>query len=103
MDIGWVTAAGFDADVTFKNYGDRVFDMHLKDKRLDHEDDRGRPLDTMIGLGNANYLGLFESMRASNWTGVMAIETDSGEFQKDPTEFVSRAKAFFDAHFPHKH
>jgi sugar phosphate isomerase/epimerase len=100
---GWVTAAGFDADVTFKNYGDRVFDMHLKDKRLDHEDDRGRPLDTMIGLGNANYLGLFESMRASNWTGVMAIETDSGEFQKDPTEFVSRAKAFFDAHFPHKH
>ena len=100
MDIGWVTAAGFDAETVFKNYGDRVFDMHMKDKRLDIEDGKGRPSDTMIGLGNANYLGLFEAMKAVNWSGVMAIETDSAEFQKNPTEFVSRAKKFFDLHFP---
>jgi len=103
MDIGWVTAAGFDADVIFKNYGDRVFDMHMKDKRLDGEDARGRPLDTMIGLGNGNYLGLFESIRESGWSGVMAIETDSPDFQNDPTEFVSRAKVFFETHFPQGH
>ena len=103
MDIGWVTAAGFDANEIFINYGDRVFDMHMKDKRLDGEDGKGRPLDTMIGLGNSNYLQLFDSIRASDWSGVMAIETDSPEFQKDPTEFVSRAKVFFETHFPHGH
>jgi sugar phosphate isomerase/epimerase len=100
MDIGWVTAAGFDAESVFKNYGDRVFDMHMKDKRLDGDDGRGRPLDTMIGLGNANYMGLFEAMRAVNWSGVMAIETDSGDFQKNPAEFVARAKKFFEQNFP---
>ena len=32
LDIGWITAAGFDAAKVFREYGDRVFDMHLKDK-----------------------------------------------------------------------
>src|SRR5690606_7985267 len=49
MDIGWVTAAGFDAAAVLANYGDRVFDMHLKDKRLDREVRPGRPEDTHIG------------------------------------------------------
>ena len=103
MDIGWVTAAGFDANEVFINYGDRVFDMHMKDKRLDNEDGRGRPLDTHIGLGNSNYLELFDSIRESDWSGFMAIETDSPDFQNDPTEFVSRAKKFFEKHFPGSH
>ncbi len=99
MDIGWVTAAGFDAETIFRNYGDRVYDMHLKDKRLDMEDAPGRPKDTFIGLGNANYAGLIDAIKEKNWSGVMAIETDSPEFHNDPTEFVKAAKAFFDAHF----
>ena len=33
LDVGWVTAAGFDAAKVFKDYGARVFDIHLKDKR----------------------------------------------------------------------
>lgn len=96
MDIGWVTAAGFDAAAVFRNYGDRVFDMHLKDKRLDPRDPDVKPTDTHIGLGNANYDGLFELILAQKWEGVMAIETDSREFQEDPTEFVRRAKVFFE-------
>ena len=100
MDIGWVTAAGFDAEQVFRNYGDRVYDMHLKDKRLDQEDAPNRPKDTFIGLGNANYAGLFDAIKEKRWSGVMAIETDSPEFQQDPTAFVRAAKAFFDAHFP---
>jgi sugar phosphate isomerase/epimerase len=56
----------------------------------------------MIGLGNSNYAELIEAMKARDWTGVMAIETDSATFAEDPTEFVSRAKAFFDEHFPKK-
>lgn len=99
MDIGWVTAAEFDAETVFRNYGDRVFDMHLKDKRLDVRDDRNRPLDTHIGWGNSNYAGLFAAIKETDWSGVMAIETDSADFAKDPTEFVTRAKAFFETHF----
>ncbi|GAB5562894.1 MAG: hypothetical protein SynsKO_45410 [Synoicihabitans sp.] len=100
MDVGWVTAAGFDAAETFRNYGDRVFDMHLKDKRLDPRDPEVKPTDTHIGLGNSNYDGLFELLDERDWEGVMAIETDSKEFQADPTEFVKRAKAFFESYFP---
>ena len=29
LDIGWITAAGFDAAEIFRGYGNRVFDMHL--------------------------------------------------------------------------
>lgn len=99
MDIGWVTAAGFDAASAFRNYGDRVYDMHLKDKRLDQQDDRGRPADTMIGLGNSNYVELVEAIKAKDWSGVMAIETDSATFAEDPEDFVLGAKKFFETHF----
>lgn len=94
MDVGWVTAAGFDAEAVFRNYYDRVFDMHLKDKRVDGE----KMQDTHIGLGNSNYAGLFAAIKETDWTGVMAIETDSGDFAQDPHEFVTRAKAFFERH-----
>lgn len=98
MDIGWVTAAGFDAAEIYRNYGGRVFDMHLKDKMLDPRDPAVKPTDTHIGLGNSNYDELFDLILADHWMGVMAIETDSKEFAADPTEFVTRAKAFFEAH-----
>ena len=99
MDIGWVTAAGFDAATVFENYGDRVYDMHLKDKRLDMQDDKGRPVDTYIGLGNANYAGLVAAMKKANWSGVMSLETDSADFAKDPSGFVDTGKVWFDREF----
>ena len=99
VDIGWVTSAGFDAESVFRNYGDRVYDMHLKDKRLDQQNDSGRHVDTHIGLGNTNYAGLVAAIKESGWSGVMALETDSAEFVKDPTEFVTHGKKFFEAHF----
>lgn len=99
MDVGWVTASGFDAAATYKNYGDRVYDMHLKDKRLDKTVSPVRTTDTFIGLGNANYAELVEAIIEDDWTGVMSIETDSGEFAEDPTEFVKSAKAFFEDSF----
>lgn len=98
MDIGWVTAAGFDAAATYRNYGDRVYDMHLKDKRLDYPEGELQLTDTFIGLGNSNYDELFEEILGDDWSGVMAIETDSKEFAEDPAEFVKAAKEFFDSH-----
>ncbi len=98
MDIGWVTAAGHDALATYKNYGDRVYDMHLKDKRVDWVDGKLQLSDTFIGLGNSNYVELFDEILEDDWSGVMAIETDSKEFAEDPTEFVKAAKLFFESH-----
>lgn len=99
LDVGWVTAAGFDAAIVFREYGDRVFDIHFKDKKL-VTDAAGQttPVDTLIGEGATDYADLFAAIKESGWNGVMAIETDSKEFAADPTELVEGAKAFFVKH-----
>jgi L-ribulose-5-phosphate 3-epimerase len=98
LDIGWVTAAGFDAAAVFRDYGDRVYDMHFKDK-VTENDAKGKatPVDTEIGKGKANYAGLFAEMKKAKWSGVMAIETDSKAFAEDPNRLVAEAKKFFAA------
>lgn len=98
MDVGWLTAAGHDAVATYKGYNGRVADMHLKDKRVEVQGDKRVSIDTHIGKGGSDYAGLFAEMKRTAWQGVMAIETDSKEFQADPAEFVQGAKAFFDSH-----
>ncbi len=98
LDVGWVTAAGFDAAEVFRSYGDRVYDMHFKDKVTD-VDAKGKTVatDTEIGKGKSNYKGLFAEIKKAKWSGVMAIETDSKAFAEDPNRLVSEAKAFFAA------
>ena len=98
MDIGWVVAAGHDPLETYKGYNGRVSDMHFKDKKLVEQDGKQVPVDTLIGEGDASFVPLFDEMKRSAWKGVIAIETDSKEFQKDPTELVEGAKAFFAKH-----
>lgn len=98
LDVGWVTAAGFDAAKVFREYGDRVFDMHLKDKTVQTAaDGKKTPVDTEIGKGASNYAGLFAEIKKAKWSGVMAIETDSKAFAEDPNRLVSEAKQFFAA------
>lgn len=98
LDVGWVTAAGFDAAAVFKDYGDRVYDMHFKDKVIETSaDGKKTPVDTEIGKGNANYAGLFAAMKKAKWSGVMAIETDHKGFAEDPNRLVAEAKTFFAA------
>ncbi|MBC7365287.1 MAG: sugar phosphate isomerase/epimerase [Undibacterium sp.] len=101
LDIGWVTAAGFDAAEIFKSYGDRVYDMHFKDKKTVRMAD-GKTVfeDTEIGKGEANYAGLFAEIKKSKWSGVMAIETDSKAFASDPNQLVGEARVFFDKNVP---
>jgi L-ribulose-5-phosphate 3-epimerase len=95
LDIGWVTAAGFDAAEVFRSYGDRVYDMHFKDKKVEVTDGKPVAVDTEIGKGHANYGGLFAEIKRTGWSGVLAIETDSRTFQEDPNRLVGEAKAFF--------
>ena len=98
LDIGWVTAAGFDAAEVFRGYGDRVYDMHFKDKTTEN-DAKGKAtaVDTEIGKGKANYAALFAEIKKSKWSGVMAVETDHKGFAEDPNRLVSEAKKFFAA------
>jgi sugar phosphate isomerase/epimerase len=95
LDVGWITAAGFDAADVFRSYDGRVFDIHFKDKTREVVDGKVVALDTEIGRGHSNYDGLFAEIRRSGWSGVMAIETDSKAFAADPNRLVAEAKAFF--------
>lgn len=94
LDVGHVTGAGFDAAKVFREYEGRVYDIHLKDKKV--EDVNGKQVinDVKIGTGQANYKGLFEELRKAKWDGVLAIETDNGDYAKNPDEYVSGAIQF---------
>jgi len=95
LDIGWATAAGFDAAKVFREYNGRVFDMHLKDKRVDKSGEKPVVLDVEIGTGQANYKDLFAEIKKEKWSGVMAIETDNAGFAENPNRLVEQAAAFF--------
>lgn len=96
IDIGHVSGAGYDVAKVFREYGaDRVFDLHLKDKKVDMIDNKGVITDVDIGTGISNYKGLFAELKKSKWDGVMAIETDNKGFAEDPNKFVEAAAKFF--------
>ena len=98
LDVGWVTSAGFDTAKVFREYGDRVYDIHFKDKKVEKgADGKNVILDVEIGTGAANYAGLFAEIKRTGWSGVMAIETDNRSFQTDPNKMVGEARKFFDA------
>jgi sugar phosphate isomerase/epimerase len=94
MDAGWITDAGFDASKIYKEYEGRVFDIHLKDKKVEHTQGGSVSMDTHIGEGHTDYKALLKALRDSNYTGKLAIETDSKDFAAMPDEFVSKAKTF---------
>ncbi len=95
MDVGWITSARFDAAKVFAAYDGRVYDIHLKDKKVNNTPNGDVATDTKIGEGDANYQGLIAELKKAKWDGVMAIETDSNAFAGNPAEFVDAAKLFF--------
>ena len=98
LDIGHVVGAGFDAAEVFRSYGDRVYDMHFKDKTVEKDaNGKATPVDTEIGKGDTKYPALFAEIKKSKLSGVMAIETDSKAFAEDPNQLVAGAKKFFAA------
>lgn len=100
LDIGWVTAAGFDAAEIFRSYGDRVVDLHFKDKTVQvGAEGKNTWVDQLPGEGDVNFAGVFKAIRETGWSGTMAIETDSADFAKDPRELVQRSINFFNAHW----
>ncbi len=92
LDIGWITASGFDAAKVFKEYNGRVFDIHMKDKKVAKIDGKEVVQDVAIGTGQTDLKGLFRELKAENWPGVLALETDQD--LKDPTQYVLQAVNF---------
>lgn len=97
IDIGHLSGAGHDVVEIFRQYQGRVYDLHLKDKKVEKADGKGVVLDVDIGTGISNYKGLFAELKKSKWDGVMAIETDNKGFADDPNKFVEGAAKFFKA------
>jgi len=94
LDVGHVTGAGFDAAKVFHDYDGRVYDIHLKDKKIETANGKQVINDVMIGTGQANYKDLFKELKKAKWGGVLAIETDNGDFAKAPDEYVKGAVQF---------
>jgi sugar phosphate isomerase/epimerase len=92
MDAGWVASGRIDPTKTFKEYEGRVFDIHLKDKKVIGSPEGDKITDTFLGEGDANLRGMIKALQAAKWDGVMAIETDND--LKDPTEHTTKAIEF---------
>ncbi len=97
LDIGHVTGAGFDAAKVFHEYNGRVWDLHLKDKKVETADGKNVILDVEIGTGQANLKGLFAELKKANWQGVLAIETDNNVFATNPAKYVDGAIHFVES------
>ncbi len=100
LDVGHVTGAGFDAAKVFRDYKGRVWDIHLKDKKIEKVDGKDVILDVPIGQGQANYKDLLVELKKAKWDGVMAIETDNASFAKEPTDYVLSALHYVKSNQP---
>jgi sugar phosphate isomerase/epimerase len=99
MDAGWIASTRMDVAKVFRDYNGRVYDIHLKDKKVTSTPNGDVATDTEVGKGDANYKGLFEELKKAKWSGVMAIETDSNGFAGAPDPFVEAAIRFVDQSF----
>jgi L-ribulose-5-phosphate 3-epimerase len=99
LDAGWVASGRFDVVKTFKDYGPRVFDIHLKDKKVSSTANGDVATDVFIGEGDANIKGLLKAIADTKWQGVISVETDNN--LKDPTEHMTKALSFIEQSHGH--
>ena len=73
-DIGNSAALGFDSEEELEAYGDRITDIHIKDRILG-----GGPV--ILGEGNADFAKFFEKLKEFNYQGpfiMQAYRDDEG-------------------------
>lgn len=95
LDVGWLASSRLDPSKIFKEYSGRVFDVHLKDKKVKGSDKGDSWKDTFLGEGDANLKTLLQTLKEAKFEGVLAVETDND--LKDPTEHMEKAMEFFKA------
>jgi sugar phosphate isomerase/epimerase len=95
LDAGWIASSRFDSSKVFKEYNGRVFDIHLKDKKVHGTEHGDRYEDVFLGEGDAKLKELLKACKDMHYQGVLAVETDNN--LKDPTEHMEKAIEFFNA------
>jgi len=85
-DIGNSAALGFDSDEELEAYGDRITDIHIKDRVLN-----GGPV--TLGEGNADFEKFFKKLKGFNYQGpfiMQAYRDDEGvEIFKKQLNWIS--------------
>lgn len=95
LDAGWIASSRMDPSKVFKEYNGRVYDIHLKDKKVNNTSKGDVATDTFLGEGDADLKKLLSTLQEAKWDGVIAIETDNN--LKDPTEHTTKAIEFVKA------
>lgn len=92
LDTGWIVSGRYDAAKVYRDYKGRVFDIHLKDKKVNSTPRGDVATDTFIGEGDTNFKTLFQALKETGYSGILAVETDNN--LKDPTEHMQKALQF---------
>lgn len=96
LDAGWVASARFNSAHVFQDYQGRVFDIHLKDKKVSASENGDVAVDTFVGEGDARLDQLIKAATEAGYDGVYALESDAG--YSDPTEHIVKAGTWFKTH-----
>ena len=93
LDAGWVASARFNPAHVFQDYNGRVFDIHLKDKKVSATENGDVAVDTFVGEGDAKLEQLIKVAVEAGYEGVFALESDAR--YSDPTEHITQAREWF--------
>jgi len=96
LDAGWIASARFNPAHIFQDYQGRVFDIHLKDKKVSASENGDVAVDTFVGQGDAKLDQLLKVASEAGYDGVYALESDAG--YSDPTEHIVKAAEWLKTH-----
>ena len=96
-DIGNSASLGFDIIEEFKLYGDRISDIHIKDRELG-----GGSVE--LGMGNANFTSFFEVFASIDFKGPIVMQAYRDEdgveiFKKQFNWFKSKIENEYDCNY----
>ncbi|MEK7552844.1 MAG: sugar phosphate isomerase/epimerase [Patescibacteria group bacterium] len=86
-DIGNATSYGFDCPTEIRTLGARIFDVHLKDRKV------GESRSQLLGTGDADFKGCFEAFKAIDYRGGFTLQAWHGEdYLQDATNQLAFVK-----------
>ena len=86
LDVGHERRAGVDPVAFIRRYGDRIYDVHIKNIKIDAE----RNLATEGPRGELDVPGILKALAEINYTGVCHIEYEKG-YERTPEGKASHA------------
>ena len=84
-DIGNSASLGFDPNNEFEAYGDRIINVHVKDRKLNGPT-------VPLGEGDADFLEIFGSLHEVNYQGNLILQTARSKVGKDAEVLVKYKK-----------